>query len=105
MDLLKAYFNGSILNTENKKALDFARDRLQPIKVEKLLARHEKNNDQRHQGTAYTENIFKHLKEEVAELDDGLHSNDFDNAIEEIADVINCAEILAASLFISNQDI
>ena len=105
MDLLKAYFNGSILNTENKKALDFARDKLQPIKDEKLLARHEKNNDQRHQGTAYAYNIFRHLKEEVFELEKALKNNDFDNTIEEIADVINCAEILSASLFISNQDL
>ena len=32
-------------------------------------------------------------------------NDDFDNAIEEIADVINCAEILAAALFLSNQEI
>lgn len=105
MNLLKAYFVGSILNPENKKALDFARERLQPIKDEKLWARHEKNNDKRHRGTAYVENIFKHLKEEVAELGEGLRKDDFDNAIEEIADIINCAEILAASLFLSTQDI
>ncbi|GAG82718.1 unnamed protein product, partial [marine sediment metagenome] len=40
---------------------------------------------QRHQGTAYAENIFKHLKEEVRELGEGLRNDNFDNAIEEIA--------------------
>ena len=105
MNLLKAYFKGSILNPENKKALDFARERLQPLKEGKLAARHEKNNDQRHQGTAYAPNIFNHILEEAEELKAALANNDFDNAIEEIADVINCAEILAACLFISNQDV
>ncbi|KKN21703.1 hypothetical protein LCGC14_0922430 [marine sediment metagenome] len=105
MDLLRVYLNGSILNSGNKKALDFARERLQPIKEEKLEARHKKNNDKHRQGTAYAANILHHLEEEVDELADALKANDFDNAIEEIADVINCAEILAAALYVSNQDV
>ncbi len=105
MNLLRAYFVGSILNPENKKGLDFARERLQLIKEEKLQARHKKNNDRRHRGTAHAINIFNHMKEEVVELDAALLANDFDNAVEEIADIINCAEILATSLYLSGQDL
>ena len=105
MNLLDNYIRGSVLNPENRKALEFARVRLALVKEEKLQARHKKNDAVGHHGTAYATNVFNHIIEETKELQDALANNDFDNAIEEISDVINCAEILAAILYISNQEL
>jgi len=105
MNLLQAYFTGSILNPENKKGLDYARLQLDPIKQEKLEKRHDKNNRVRHTGVAYVPNIFNHIVEETKELKEALLKGDFDNALEEAADIINCAEILVAALYLSNQDV
>lgn len=101
-DLWYEGFSGSVCNEENYKALQFARAKLAGIKESKIWARHEKNNDHRHKGHAIVEIIFGHVKEELEELADGLCAGDIDNVWEEIADAINCLEILA-SCFLHNK--
>lgn len=98
MSLLTAKIEGSVCSPENYKLLQRARFYLQRPKEEKLRARHEKNERLRHKGIAYAPNVFNHIVEETKELKAALANDDFENAIEEIADVINCAEILAAIL-------
>lgn len=103
MELLKSSIDGSVLEPENYIWLERLRFRLQKIKQDKLVARHEKNNELRHHGTAYASNVFNHIVEETGELKDALTNDDFDNALEEIADVVNCAEILGAILIKAQQ--
>lgn len=96
------YFLGSVMNKDNHSWLLTARGTLKVIKEHKLLARHEKNNDERHYGTARAINVFLHMCEEVEELRKGLANDDRENILEEIADVINCAEILAMTIINPN---
>lgn len=94
MSLLSCKVEGSICNPENYKLLQRARYYLRRHKEQKLWARHEKQNKQAN----YVPNIFNHIVEETEELKKALQKDDFENAIEEIADVVNCAEVLAAVL-------
>ena len=103
MSLLTASILESVCEPENYKWLEIARDSLRVIKEQKLWLRHEKNNQLRHQGEAFASNVFNHMVEETKELKKALIKNDYDNAIEEIADVINCAEILAGILIKQHQ--
>ncbi|GEM_PF-3722224 len=99
---IKTLFNlsiqGSVCNEDNYKALQFLRVDLAKIKETKLWARHEKNNTQGHNGEAYASNVWKHALDEMDELREGLENTDLDNCLEEIADAINCLEILALVL-------
>lgn len=88
-------FEGSVCNPENYKKLVQIRPLLDIIKENKLWARHDKYKGESRRGLVIAENIYLHLQEEVKELERGLEENDKANVMEEIADVINCAEILA----------
>ena len=94
----KPRMEGSVCNPNNRWWLEKARKHLETIKKQKLWARHEKNNEERHRGMMYPWAVYDHLIEETIELKNALVKVDHENAIEEIADLINCGEILAAIL-------
>jgi hypothetical protein len=96
--------HGSVCNLGNYKRLQFARAKLATIKENKLWLRHEKNNRNRHSGIATIPRIYDHLKEELEELLMAIQNDDVENAWEELADIINCAEIIGCALMFDLAD-
>lgn len=89
---------GSMMSGTNQHRLAQVHELLEKIKEFKLRVRHEKNNTERHQGEATFQKIYEHFLEEVRELQEAIDKEDSVNILEEIADCINCLEILVITL-------
>ena len=88
------YIQGSVLDITFFEKLQKTKQYLEVQKSLKLEARHQKNiRKDWSQG-----DVMTHIIEELAELDEGFNAGDRENIIEELADVINCCEILATMI-------
>ncbi len=85
------YINGSVMDYGFFTKLQSAKQYLEAIKHYKLEARHQKNIRNDWPQSA----VLSHIEQELWELKDGFAKDDKDNIIEELADLINCCEILA----------
>ncbi len=88
------YIQGSVMNMEFFEKLQKTKSYLEAIKSYKLELRHQKNIQKDWSQNA----VLNHIKQEMVELDEGFDRNDDSNIIEELADVINCCEILATMI-------
>jgi len=87
---------GSVVDGPFQTHLILAREYLKSLKDHKLWARHEKNLKG---GTSTFGDVYIHLLSEVKEFQEGLEVEDIDNLLEELADMSNCIDILAAMLW------
>ncbi len=87
---------GSVVGEPFQTDLILAREYLKSLKDHKLWSRHEKNKTI---GTATFGAVHNHLLSEVEEFQEGLESGDINNILEELADMSNCIDILAAMLW------
>ena len=85
------FIQGSVMELDFFEKLQKTKQFLEAMKSYKLEARHQKNV-RKDWSQADVEN---HIIQELAELDEGFNAGDKDNIIEELADIINCCEILA----------
>ncbi|KKN60927.1 hypothetical protein LCGC14_0527260 [marine sediment metagenome] len=85
------YIQGSMMDIENFEKLQKAKQYLDAIKSYKLELRHQKNIRK----DWPKDSVMEHIRQEMDELEEGWKNLDTDNIIEELADLINCAEILA----------
>lgn len=85
------FIQGSVMDMEFFEKLQKAKSYLEARKYYKLEARHQKNirKDWPQSG------VLNHIEQELEELKEGFAIKDKDNIIEELADLINCCEILA----------
>ncbi len=86
--------NGSVMDLGFFEKLQKAKQFLEVQKSYKLEARHQKNIRKDWSQA----DVMNHIIEELAELDEGFNAGDKDNIIEELADIINCCEILATMI-------
>jgi len=98
MSHLDITFPGSVINDNFKPRLLDARDLLTSIKDEKLISRHNKLLAiNRVDAEGNCREVYEHLISEVKELGFELeNTSDTLTVLMEVADVINCAEIIAA---------
>lgn len=92
---LRGKLKGSVVDERNFQDLVFARLRIDGIKLRKLFERHNKHGKDSEE-TFYS--ILHHLVGEVEELREAVALEDSQNILEELADVSNCADILAMVL-------
>ena len=85
------YINGSVMDFKFYTKLQDAKAYLEAIKHYKLEARHQKNIRK----DWPQESVLNHIEQELDELKEGFSKGDKNNVIEELADLINCCEILA----------
>lgn len=85
------YIQGSMMDSENSERLQKTKQYLEAIKSYKLELRHQKNIRK----DWPKDSVMEHLRQEMDELEEGWKNLDAENIIEELADLINCAEILA----------
>ena len=83
--------NGSVMDLEFFGELQKTKQYLEAIKHYKLEARHQKNIRKDWPQAS----VLNHIEQELQELKEGFAAADKDNIIEELADLINCCEILA----------
>lgn len=85
------YIQGSVMDMKFFEKLQKAKSYLEVIKHFKLEARHQKNI--RKDWPQHS--VLNHIEQELQELKEGFDNSDTKNIIEELADLINCCEILA----------
>jgi len=93
--------NGSIMSKDNFERLQKTKQYLEVIKAYKLELRDEKNV---RRGPKPPSWALEHIGEELTELKEAFEKGDAKRILEEIADMINCAEILATMVYIEEGD-
>ena len=88
------YIQGSVMDIEFFEKLQKAKQYLEAIKSYKLEARHQKNIRK----DWHRDSVLNHIRQEMAELEEGYKAGNKENIIEELADIVNCCEILATMI-------
>ena len=106
MNHLTLTFQGSVTGSSFMPKLQRLREVIKEIKDDKLESRHAKLKAiGRLDAEASCREVFAHLKEEVGELEvELLKGSDSDTVLKEVADVINCVEIIGALVMDCNPD-